>query len=199
MNEKKKIAFLPFHAINEFMRNEYRLTVIRNTLLALPELERELAGPVDSLTKRHVKVPGFRNSAKAPATVKAVAMVKPFEKEPKLVSAILQAWSQVNATLRQQAYDLLTGRGWKIFPPDFDRRKLPGFLTDWPAEEDYETIYDAYAAAYPESEYGIDDLSLMIVWLAGRLPLDKVPMAELSGFELGEESAEPESDEDETN
>lgn len=198
MDEKKKLAFLPFHAINEFMRNEYRLIVIRSTLLALPELTRDFAGPVDSLTKKHVKVPGFRNSAKAPATVKAVAMVKAFEKEPKLVAAILQAWSEANANLRQQAYELLTGRGWEILPPDFDRRRLPGFLTAWPQEEDYEALYAAFVEANPESEAGIDDLSLMIVWLAGRLPLDKTPLAELVGHDPVVEPPAAETDEDET-
>ena len=180
MNEKKQIAFIPFHAINEFMRSDFRLIVLRSTLLALPDLEGSIAGAVNSQTRKHVKVPGFRNSAKAPASVKAVAMVKAFEKQPKLVSSMLHAWATVHAELRQQTYDLLTSRGWAVLPPEFDRRKLPGFLTEWPEEEDYESLYEAFDEAYPDAPTGIDDLSLMIVWLSGRLPIDKVPMADLA-------------------
>jgi hypothetical protein len=191
MNDNKQLAFIPFHAINEFMRNDFRLIVIRSTLLALAGMDRSLSGPVDSQTKKYVKVPGFRNSAKAPATVKAVAMVKPFEQQPKLVANILAAWAEANAELRQQAYDLLTGRGWKILPIEFDRRKLPGFLAEWPQEDDYDALYEAYTETYPDAEAGIDDLSLMIVWLSGRLPIDKVPLAELVKEELVDQEAPP--------
>ena len=34
----KTAQFLPFHAVNEFMRDDYRLEVIRSTLNALPGL-----------------------------------------------------------------------------------------------------------------------------------------------------------------
>jgi len=51
---------------------------------------------------------------------------------------------------------------------------LPGFLTQWPEEDDYEKIYDDFIKNYPDSDYGIDDVSLMAVWLSLRLPVDKV-------------------------
>ena len=101
-DEKKELSFLPFHAINEFMRKDFRMKVIRTALLALPELDRKYTAPVDKLTKKYVKAPGFRNSSKAPATVRAVAMTKPVDDKPDLVAAILNAWAESQTDLREQ-------------------------------------------------------------------------------------------------
>ena len=132
MNKKTQVEFIPFHAINEFMRNDFRLKLIRNTLMSLKQLGRGFSAPIDRLTRKHVTVAGFRNSAKAPATLKSVSMVKAFEKQPKLVSAILNAWAESKSELRQHTYDLLLERGWKVLPIEADRTKLPGFLSSWP-------------------------------------------------------------------
>ncbi len=180
MNDKTQIEFIPFHAINEFMRSDFRLNVIKSALLALPKIDKKYGISLDRLTRKHVRVAGFRNSVKAPATVKAVAMVKPFENEPRLVAAILAAWAESQSELRQQLFNLLSERGWKIFPVDFERTRIPGFLTRWPEEDDYDEIYEAYVAAHPDSEASMDETSLMAVWLALRLPVEKVPMAELA-------------------
>jgi hypothetical protein len=179
MNDKSQIEFIPYHAINEFMRNDFRLNVIKTALLALPKLDKKFGIAIDRLTRKHVKVSGFRNSVKAPATVKAVAMARAFEKQPKLVRAILATWSEAKTELRQEIFDLLVGREWKLLPIAADRTKIPGFLAQWPDEDDYEVLYTAYIAAYPDSEASIDEASLMTVWLAGRLPIEKVAMAEL--------------------
>jgi hypothetical protein len=185
--ENSKMEFIPFNAINEFMRADYRMILLRNTLNALPDLTPKTQASVNKLTKKHVKVPGFRNSAKAPASVKAVAMVKPFEKQPKLVGAILSAWSEANNDLRQQIFDLLSVLEWKILSPEADRTRLPGFLTQWPEEDDYEEIYQRYTDANPDSEYGIDDVSLMAVWLSLRLPVEKISKSNIAElpFDLG--------------
>jgi len=190
MNAKKQAEYIPIHAINEFMRNDYRLTVIRTALSALSGLERGLSVPIDRLTKKLVRVPGFRNSVKAPVSVKAVAMVKPFEKSPKLVAAILAAWAESKAELRQQVYNLLTGREWKILPVEADRTKLPGFLTRWPEEDSFEVLYTAYTEANPDYDASIDDVSLMVTWLAGRLPIEKISKDELSEPEGPKEESE---------
>ncbi len=183
MNSKEKAEFIPFHAINEFMRNDFRLQVIRSVLQSLPELNQETASTIDRLTRKHVKVSGFRNSSKAPATVKAVAMIKAFQKQPELVTAILQAWANSKPELEKDIYDLLSTRGWKILPIDADRSKLPGFLTRWPDGEDYETLYEAFQESQPDNEFSIDETSLMVVFLSGRLPIEKVNIAELTEFE----------------
>lgn len=195
-NEKKsKIEFIPFNAINEFMRADYRMILLRSTMLALPDLSQKTQVSIDKMTKRYVKVPGFRNSTKAPASVKAVSMVKPFENQPKLAVAVISGWAESNPDLRQQVFEILSSFSWKLLPPDADRTRLPGFLTQWPEEDDYEEIYDGFTKANPESTYGIDDVSLMAVWLSLRLPVEKVSKSEIANlpFDYGIPSEEEES------
>lgn len=169
-----KMQFIPFNAINEFMRTDYRMILLRSTMLELPNISQKTQNSINKLIKRHVKVPGFRNSTKAPASVKAVSMIKPFEKEPKLVAAILTGWAEANQDLRRQVFEILINLNWKLLPIEADRSRLPGFLPQWPEEDDYEKIYEDFTKIYPDSDYGIDDVSLMAVWLSLRLPVDKV-------------------------
>ena len=183
--DDQEIPFFPFHAINEFMRPDFRLSMIRTTLQALPQLPETLRTPIDRLTRQVVKVPGFRNSAKAPTSLKVKPMADTFEKNPQLVSAILSAWSEAKPELRQQVYDLLSERGWEVLPPEADRTQLPGFLTAWPKGEDFEVLNAAYKEAYPDSSESSDEISLMVVWLSGRLPYQ---MEEDEEEELGEEN-----------
>jgi hypothetical protein len=177
--KNKKLEFIPFHAINEFMRNDFRLQIIRSVLVSLSKIDGKIVSRINHLTKKHVKVAGFRNSSKAPATVKTVAMVKAFEKHPDLVSTILQAWMMIHIELRDHVYNLMLSRGWKLLPIDVDRSKLPGFLTSWPEGEDYEVLYNSLKEKYPNTDQSIDEASLMAVLLSGRLPINKVSFNEL--------------------
>jgi hypothetical protein len=191
-NDKPQLQFIPFHAINEFMRADFRLTMLRETMKALPDLSPKTQRTLNKLTKKYVKVPGFRNSAKAPATIKAVNMVKPFEKEPKLVAAVLSAWAEAHPDLRQGVFDVLSGFGWKLLPVEANRARLPGFLTQWPEEDDYEAIYEAYTQAHPDAEHSMDEVSLMAVWLSLRLPVDKVGKDELAELPIPAEDDDEE-------
>lgn len=178
--DDQTIQYLPFHAINEFMRPDFRLSVIRTALTALPTLPENRRLPIDLMTRQAVKVPGFRNSAKAPAALKARPMAEAFEKSPELVAAVLSAWSETHTALRQQVYDLLSARGWELLPPEADRTQLPGFLPTWPKGEDFDLLNQAFQKAHPDDPAGADDISLMVVWLSGRLP-----------YQSAEEQAEP--------
>jgi len=169
MSDKKQ-EFLPFHAINEFMRDDYRLAVVRATLHGEGQLPAEFREAIDKQTKRNVKVPGFRNSTLAPAGVRVTPTANAFEKSPDLAGAILAAWAETQTELRQQVFDLLTERGWELLPMDVNRAKLPGFLIHWPKGEDFEAINKAFAEKYPQSPVNADDISLMTVWLGDRLP-----------------------------
>jgi hypothetical protein len=71
-------------------------------------------------------------------------------------------------------YDLLVSRDWKVLPPDADRTKIPGFLTRWPKGEDFDVLNKAYAEKYTESQASGDEVSLMVVWISGRLPYQLV-------------------------
>ena len=168
--DNKKAAFLPYHAINEFMTDEYRAEVIRTTLHALPTLPGDISSAVDHLTKKYVTVPGFRNSAKAPTALKIKPLSESFAKHPDLVAAILAAWCVSKPELRQRIYDLLISLDWEILPPDADRRKLPGFLPEWPPGQDFGYLANKFREVYPTVAIPDNDISLMCVWLSGRLP-----------------------------
>jgi hypothetical protein len=132
--------FIPFHAINEFMRPDYRLRVVREVLHTLPLLKGEHRSLIERLTRKYVQVPGFRNSQKAPAGLRATPTVEAFEKHPDLVAVILSAWADHHANLRQQVFDLLTDRRWPLFLIELDRASLPGFAIRWLAQEDFDGL-----------------------------------------------------------
>jgi hypothetical protein len=189
---EKEISFLPFHAINEFMRGDYRLTVLRTALNAAPELPESVRKPLEQAVKKHVKVPGFRNAEKAPAPIKAMAMGKAFEQHPDVVASVIAAWAASKPDLQQQVYAVLEKAGWKFFPTELsltdlspdkvkewailplsaDRTRLPGFATQWPHNSNFESLYDAFTAMYPDVNESIDNVSLMVVWITMRLPVD---------------------------
>jgi hypothetical protein len=172
--DQEKAQFLPFHAINEFMRPDFRLEVVRSALYALPNLPEDFRPPIDRLTRKVVQVPGFRNSVKAPTALKVKPTAEAFEKSSDLVAAVLSAWAEAHPELRQQVYDLLVSRDWKVLPPEADRTKIPGFLTRWPKGEDFDVLNNAYAEKYPGSQTSNDQVSLMVVWISSRLPYQLV-------------------------
>lgn len=184
MNEE--LRFLPFHAINEFMRDDFRLLVIQTVLSNTSSLDDKQRNQLSKLINKHVKIPGFRNPAKAPTTIKLIPVVKAFEKTPDLVAQILSLWAECHTSLRDEVYELLKSRDWsfiqesfeikdlladwRILPFNTDRRKLPGFYPIWPKGENFEVLYDNYTNMFPDSEFDIDSVSLMVVWLTMRLP-----------------------------
>lgn len=170
MTDDKEINFLPFNALNEFMNDDYRLNVVKVTLNSLASLPSDLRRPIDQFTNHFVKVQGFRNPVKAPVYLKTKPYIEAFQKQPKLVSATLAAWAQIHLELRNQVFEVLQTRQWELLPVDADRTKIPGFLMVWPKEETFDSIYLSFKETYPNSSATSDDVSLMTVWLSGRLP-----------------------------
>ena len=206
---ENQVEFLPFHAINDFMRSDFRLNVVKSTLSALNSLPESQRSSINHLTKKLVKIPGFRHSDKAPAIVRAIPISNAFEKSPELVAAILAAWAESHASLRAQVYDTLTSRGWKTFPTEMhsladvpalktekdwgilpieaDRTKIPGFLIYWPKGETFEVLYQALSEKFTDAQVSIDEASLMVVWLTLRLPVNII---DEEGNLIPEEKAE---------
>lgn len=188
----EKTEFLPFHAINEFMRPDFRLSVIRETLSSLGSVPDILAKELNHQIKKSVTVPGFRNSEKAPALIKVLPTSKAFEKNPELVAALISCWAEYQSDLRDKVYELLKAQGWNLLPVsdgfeagnislelikewpvlpiNVNRAKLPGFYTHWPKDQNFEILYNKFTEQYPEMDVSIDKVSLMAVWLSMRLP-----------------------------
>jgi hypothetical protein len=170
MNKKEKISFLPFHAINEFMRPDYREKVVHEIFDHNNMLPDDIRKTLDNGLKKTVNIPGFRNSSRAPTPIKIKYTLENIEKSPDLVKIALSAWVQLHPELCKEVYRMLENRNWKILPIDADRSKLPGFMTTWPEGEDFEKLFNSYQQTYPESQSDSDDVNLMVVWLSGRLP-----------------------------
>ena len=168
--DDKRVQFIPFNAINEFMVNDFRLHVIQTVLAGLNRLSGERRSAINNQIKRYIQVPGFRNSLQEPTGVKARAAVPVFERRADLVGQILQAWSELDPDLREKVFTFLTAREWELLPVDADRSKLPGFMTEWPEGQTYDVLDEAFNQMYPDFSGAVNDLRLMIVWLANRLP-----------------------------
>lgn len=170
MPDDQRARFLPFNAINEFMRDDYRLTVVREVLQALPDLPAHHKTTLENMIRKTVTVPGFRNSSKAPAPLLLKSTADAFTKNSMLVAAILSAWAEIHADLRKLVYEMLMERSWGVYPPEADRTRLPGFAIIWPKNEDFSKINDAFHARSPDYPTDNDDVSLMVVWISARLP-----------------------------
>lgn len=162
--------FLPFSAINLFMRPDYRANVVKTALASIPAQPKAVQGQFDSFTKKWVTVPGFRNSVQAPLQVKIKPFITAFEKNPDVAGFLIKLWADLHPDLKTQIFDLLVERHWELLPADADRTKLPGFIPSWPEGEDFEQLNSIYKEKYPDSEVAADDISLMAVWLSTRLP-----------------------------
>jgi hypothetical protein len=184
MNDQQ-IQYLPFHAINEFMVPEYRHTVLQTVFGSLNDLPADQRGSLIGLFRRQVQIPGFRNATLAPIGLKVKAASQPFDQNPAFAAQVLSAWAEMKSELRQLVFDFLAGRGWEMLPVDADRTQLPGFQTRWPKGESFEALDKAFREAHPDHEVSDDDLNLMVVWLAGRLPYEQ---------EEDEEEAQAEED-----
>jgi len=203
----EKTEFLPFHAINEFMRPDFRLNMIRETLSAQATLGEPYVNELNQQIKKRVSVPGFRNSDKAPALIKVLPTSKAFEKYPELVAALLSCWAEIQSELREQVYTLLktrkwlmfsetdgldtaslsmdTIKEWPIYPLKMNRTRLPGFFTHWPKGEDFEALYKNFTELFPDSTASIDKVSLMVVWISMRLPYQVDSEIEISDEVIG--------------
>lgn len=173
--QDKQEQFFPFHVINEFMRDDYRLSVLQKVFSDLKKISPSHSKPINHIVQHTVKVPGFRNSIQAPLFIKVKSCVSTFERNPEFVAHILAAWSELYPELRQQVYDLLKGRGWELLPVEADRTRMPGFYADkWRKGETFEAINQAFDATYPDgASISDDDVSLMVVWLSLCLPFSE--------------------------
>jgi hypothetical protein len=179
LNKDNKMAFLPWSAVNAFMLEDFQLEVIKTVLTGYEHLDSEQRRSLNAQIKRGVKVPGFRNAISAPISIRTKHSIELFEKNAAFAGNVLSAWAKIYSSLAELVHPFLEDRQWKILPLAAEHEKLPGFLTQWPLEDEFEVLTKAFREAYPESEYTDNQISLMCVWLAGRLPYELVAKAEV--------------------
>jgi hypothetical protein len=166
------VLYYPFHAINEFMLEEYRQQVIREVFSNLNLLNNSRKSAILSLFKRYVKLSGFRDVGQAPLGLKVRGSIAAFQDHADFAAQLMAAWCELRSELAGQIFEFLKAREWELLPVDADRTKLPGFLIIWPKGETFEVLVKSFREMVAETPASDDDISLMIVWLAGRLPYD---------------------------
>jgi len=175
MPDQEKTEFIPFNAINEFMRSDFRAAVLQDVFLNLLGLADADRKNLERIFRKLVMIPGFRNSSMAPAGLKARSAAQAFEKKADFTGLVIQTWSRLHPNLARNVHALLASREWTMLPVDADRVKLPGFLTAWPPGETFDSINNQYRQMFPEDQYHSDDVCLMAVWVSGRLPVNTEP------------------------
>jgi len=170
MVNDKKTEFIPFNAINEFMRDDYRLAVLQEVLSNLEKSDKDKAQRINRLFARGVQVPGFRNSSQAPAGVKIRQSVPLFEKSAEFAALILSVWCDLHTALKETTWQMLEKRNWKPLPVEADRTLLPGFMLDWPKADTFDSFVQAYREIAADSDESDDNISLMVVWIGNKLP-----------------------------
>jgi hypothetical protein len=171
MAEKEK--FLPFIAINEFMRDDYRIVVISEVLNHIDKIPGDQRNVINQAIAKYVKVPGFRNSKLAPAGLKARSSTDLFTMSNDYVGAIIEGWYRLHLELASAMFEVLTEKKWdNLQTIELDRSKLPGFQIHWPKEDNFEVLIDAVRAKKALESESDDDISLAAVWTGLRLPYD---------------------------
>jgi len=171
MVEKEK--FLPFIAINEFMRDDYRLAVITEVLSHIDKIPADQRNVINRSIAKFVSVPGFRNSNLAPVGRKAKSSTEIFMTFNDYAAAIVEGWFRLHPELAQTMFEVLQEKQWQnLQPVALDRCKLPGFQIHWPKSEPFDVLIKAVRAKNSFKEESDDNISLMAVWLGLRLPYD---------------------------
>jgi hypothetical protein len=169
----EKEEFLPFHAINEFMRDDYRLVILNEVLGNQDQIPGDKKAGIGKLIARYVTVPGFRNSNLAPLGRKAKGSVSLFERSSDFVALIVESWRHLHEPLAKVIIEILTEREWaSLLSIEMDRSKLPGFLIHWPKQDTFEILSKAVQEKDPQLQESDDNISLMAVWMGNRLPYD---------------------------
>lgn len=169
---KKYEELLPFNAINEFMRDDYRQTVLHEVLTQLDEIQPELKKEISTTLSRRVKIPGFRNSNLAPIAMKAKNAANLFQQSARFASLIVDSWASLHPELKTTVWKMLTERGWEPASLETSRIELPGFQVHWPKADTFEVLGSEVRKMAPDLSETDDDISLMAVWLGNRLPYD---------------------------
>jgi hypothetical protein len=170
MSEKKEVQVIPFHAINEFMRDDYRLLVLQEVFTNLAKGTPEQRAAITKLFANGVKLPGFRNSSLAPLPIKIKNSMSVFERSAEFTANVLEVWSNLHSELKENMVDILSEKGWEPQPVNVDRSLLPGFLIDWPKTDTFEVLINAVRAKKADIDESDDNISLMAVWVGNRLP-----------------------------
>jgi hypothetical protein len=172
IKKTEKRQYLPFNAVNEFMRDDFRLTILQEVLSDQSKNSAETRQRIGKMISKGVTIPGFRNSNLAPVSIKMKNSVPLFERSAEFAAIVMENWSVLHSELKQVMAEVLKTRGWVIEELDLDRSQFPGFQINWPKNDSFEALIEEFHKSAPELMESDDNISLMAVWVGNRLPYD---------------------------
>jgi hypothetical protein len=178
MKKSDQKTYLPFHAVNEYMREDFRLQVIHEVFTNLESCNPEFRSRLGKMVSKKIQVPGFRNSNQAPTNFKIKNSLGIFEKSAEFAALVMECWSQIHSDLRKKTHAILVENGWKIPALPEDRTLQTGFQLDWPKEHKFEFFCQQIREKHPDTQESDDEISLMVVWTGNRLPFNLYAEAE---------------------
>ena len=163
-------SLLPLISLNVFLLPDFRREILTTVLNQKDNLSPEIMQELRQAIKEFVKISGFRNPLAAPQALQVRAMESPFEKESRFVKAILSSWADINSDLQAKVQAVLHELG---FEPNDQAPLYPdpenAFAVGWPEDLSFEKLADLVKQK-TETDASSNEISLMTVWLTGRLP-----------------------------
>ena len=163
-------SLLPMISLNVFLLPDFRREILTTVLNQKDNLPPEIKQEFRQAIKEFVKISGFRNPLAAPQALQVRAMESPFEKESRFVKAILSSWADINSDLQPKVQALIPELG---FEPNDQAPLYPdpenAFAVGWPEDLSFEKLADLVKQK-TETDASSNEISLMTVWLTGRLP-----------------------------
>jgi len=163
-------SLLPLISLNVFLLPDFRREILTTVLNQKDNLSPEIKQEFRQAIKEFVKISGFRNPLAAPLALQVRAMESPFEKESRFVKAILSSWADINSDLQAKVQAVLHELG---FEPNVQAPLYPdpenAFAVGWPEDLSFEKLADLVKQK-TETDASSNEISLMTVWLTGRLP-----------------------------
>jgi len=163
-------SLLPMISLNVFLLPDFRREILTTVLNEKDTLSPENKRELTQAMREFVKISGFRNPLAAPQALQVRAMESPFEKESRFVKAILSSWADINSDLQANLQSVIPELG---FEPN-DQAPLysdpeNAFALGWPEDLSFEKLADLVKQK-TKIDASSDAISLMTVWLTGRLP-----------------------------
>jgi hypothetical protein len=161
---------LPFKSINVYIEREYLEKVAKNILEGVGKLKKEEQIGFSQNFRKYVNVLGFRNPLRAPLSLQVNAYASAFEEKEEVIPFSLTAWTRVNIDLAEKVQSWLESEGWEDLALAREFEEDNGFILDWPDDLSFDQLEEKFQKAHPDFEYSRDDLILMVLWIAGKLP-----------------------------
>ena len=170
---------MPMVSLNVYLLPDFRREVFNKVLRNLEQLSPETRQELTQMIKEFVKISGFRNPLSAPQTLVVRNLEAAFEKESRVVKAVISAWAETEPDLQAALKSSLPELGFPV------NEQAPGypdpenaFLPDWPQDLSFDKLADQVRQKTQTSASN-DEIALMAVWLTGQLPASQ-PQGEQS-------------------